>query len=113
MLRLMGARFAGRCVVCKQRFSKGEYIAYDTVARKALHADCRDEYAAVEAPVPAGYDDDGDIAADRAERAAMDREYHLGVARGEHIRQTRDMFGEEAALAEELAWELKDPDPYY
>jgi hypothetical protein len=40
-------------------------------------------------------------------------EYQRGVALAEHIRFTAQMFGEDAAYAEELAWELKDPDPSY
>ena len=40
-------------------------------------------------------------------------EYAKGRARAEYIRETARLFGEEAAFAEELAWELKDPDPAY
>lgn len=42
-----------------------------------------------------------------------DTDVAIGAARASHIRDTASMFGEDAAMAEELAWDLKDPDPYY
>jgi hypothetical protein len=40
-------------------------------------------------------------------------EYDRGRADYDRYRFNRDTFGEDYAAAEEAAWELKDPDPYY
>jgi len=40
-------------------------------------------------------------------------EYAKGRANAQRFRENAAMFGEEAAYAEEMAWEAKDPDPAY
>jgi hypothetical protein len=67
-----------------------------------------------------GIDAYGEDSADRGERDAErrlqahdDTEYARGQADYERWNFNRRVFGDDYANAEELAWELKDPDPAY
>ena len=48
-----------------------------------------------------------------SERAAYNAEYSRGIADYEREKFNTETFGEDYAVAEELAWSLKDPDPAY
>jgi hypothetical protein len=110
-MRQMQARYNGTCAACGGSIRRGTQILWNRQTRQAYHATGSCPETAYEAADAARGMGDDDYSA--VERRHMDREYSRGVALGEHIRQTRDMFGEEAALAEEIAWERKDPDPAY
>jgi len=47
------------------------------------------------------------------ERLSANLEYERGRRDAERYLENRRLFGEAYADAEEFAWDLKDPDPYY
>lgn len=96
-MRQIIAKYNGKCDECGGRIAKGSAILW--ARGYQAHAGC-DSHAIEREDV-------------ERERRFMDQEVALGMARADHIRDTARFFGEEAAMAEELAWELKDPDPNY
>jgi len=96
-MRLITAKYPGRCQECGQPISKGDQIFWQR--GYAAHAQCNASF-------------DSEMAEQNEaarERRLMDSEYAIGMARAQHIRDTAALFGEDAAVAEELAWELRDP----
>lgn len=89
-MRTITAKYSGRCAACGGEFSAGVSIRWERGAG-AFHLGCDTTLAEGRSPTLA----DTDVA--------------IGAARADHIRDVERFFGAEAAAAEELAWELKDP----
>lgn len=110
----MNAKFAGRCRDCGKQFPAGEQINWSKLAG-ARHVSCgtsaAGEYREI-APgaVRGSIHANAEAAEGRRDKAHMDAEYAKGVADADRYIFNRDTFGEDYAAAEELAWELKDPD---
>jgi len=97
----MRAKYDGTCRECRNPIGAGDKIFWSKATGSLCHRCGGRSTPDVEPDVEAQL------------QRADEREYQVGVARGEHIRFTAAYFGEEAAAAEELAWSLKDPDPNY
>ena len=91
-MSVITAKYAGRCKDCGREFEAGDSIEYRFWGGTFCPGRCERE---------------------SSEQGLMDTDVALGTARAGHIMETRAMFGEAAAAAEEMAWEFKDPDPYY
>ena len=86
----MKAKYAGKCRDCGGNIQAGEQIMWSR-DRGARHPNCQKERT-----------QNNDQA-----------EYDRGKADYSRWKFNTETFGEEYAAAEEMAWELKDPDPYY
>ncbi len=95
-MKFMRARFSSRCRMCGDPIQKGDPII--VTESGSQHETCDPEAAGQERVM---------------DRGGTDPEYARGVADYERYRFNRDTFGEDYAASEELAWDLRDPDPAY
>lgn len=116
MPKRMAARYPGKCLAGKPQpglagcpkngaVEVGDDIVWwkDAGRSQVVHqGGCEDVFWGTEF---------GKVEAEQ-ERAAFSMEYAQGVALADHVRQTRDLFGEEAAAQEEVAWEMRLGDDY-
>ena len=94
-VRDLTAKYPGDCKRCGKAVSPGSRIAW--VGRgQTYHWDCWNNDNPVE-PTTTSHDE---------------QEIAQGIHLADHLRATRNFFGEEAAMAEELAWEMKLGDGY-
>ena len=84
------SKYNGRCRECRKQIFKGDRVEW----QRGQGVTC--EECAMKFPNPKDQ-----------------MEYDRGRADYDRYRFNRDTFGEDYAAAEEAAWELKDPDPYY
>lgn len=87
-MRVITAKFAGKCRKCGERFDAGEKILWDRCLG-SRHTVCEKDKP---------YD---------PERAAADREYNAGVADYNRWKEDRRMFGDEVADALDIERELR------
>lgn len=87
-MKIITAKFAGKCRKCGERFDAGEKIMWGR-GEGSRHTVC-----GADAP----YD---------PERAAADREYNAGVADYNRWKADRAMFGDEVADALDIEHELR------
>src|SRR4051812_3483755 len=113
-MRVITAKYSGKCDECGKRLEAGTKIrwerGYTACADRTACLD-RADFAAEEAAEARHFGSReqwlSDLEGDGGSYA--NAEIARGMARAEHIRDTGRFFGEQAAMAEELAWELRDP----
>lgn len=89
MSRTFTAKYAGQCCGCGTEIKPGNSVRF--VRRGSLfHSGC----------VPSG---------PRGRVSRDDQEYYLGRQQAETIKAIRSVYGEEAAMAEEIRQDMNDP----
>lgn len=125
MVKLMAARYAGKCKNCGGLIEVGSLIHWSK-GQGAAHPDCRQPAQATTERTIRGFpvgctgvaevdghyhysngDCDTEVEGSNLWLGRANAEYQQGVALGDHIRSTRQFFGEAAAVAEEMAWESR------
>ena len=99
-MKMIRAKYASECRECGAGIESGESVWWER-GRGVWCDGCE----------PSSNDPEPDP--ENAQRAHDEAEYQRGAADADRYRSNRDLMGEDYAAAEELAWELKDPDPAY
>jgi hypothetical protein len=89
-MRIITAKFAGKCRKCNERFEAGEKIMWDRCLG-SRHTSCPEPEAVERDP----------------ERARDNAEYNAGVADYNRWKEDRAMFGDEVADALDIERELR------
>ena len=93
MSKVFTAKYAGCCGGCRNAINPGDRVRFN--GRRSLwHAQCVPSYRSLP----------------RRAATADDMEYARGVAEAETIKYVRAIYGEEAAVAEEIAQDMRAGD---